>query len=170
MFVGGGNMRALLSLLLLAGISSAAGAQTIQRIDIIEAGIYRSQRTEDRAAPGTATGNVHIVTDINLVQATTTVPARLGVQFGFRFKTAGQTGEKVRLKVVKLIPQPGIRNPNTGNTTVRDESDWDRTVGSTGFHAYTFDYPWEIVTGTWTFEIWDGNRKLAEQQFTVTNP
>jgi hypothetical protein len=164
-------MRALLSLLLLASISSTAGAQTIQRIDITEVGIYRlGQVTETRGALGTATGEVHILADINLVQATTTIPARLGVTLGIRYRIVGQTGEKVRLKVVWLIPQPGIRNPNTGNTTVRDESDWDRTVGSMFHNGYTFDNPWEIVTGTWTYEIWDGNRKLATQSFNVVTP
>lgn len=163
-------MRNLLSLLLLAAVSSAAGAQTIQRIEIAEFGIYHSKTTKVIAAPGTATGTKEQVSDIKLVEQTTTVPARLGVEFGFRYKIIGHIGSKVKLKMVWLIPQPGIRNPKTGNTIVRDESDWDRTIGSKYFQSYSFDNPWEIVTGTWTLEIWDSNRKLASQSFNVVAP
>jgi len=162
-------MRALLTLLLLVGISSAAGAQTIQRIDITEVGIYGAKTTGVKAAPGTAAGVTHDLGDIHLVQATTTIPARLGVRFGFHYKIVGRAGA-VSVKMVTLIPEPGIRNPNTGNTNIRDEYLTDRTVGPTHYRGYTFDNPWEIVTGTWTFEIWDGNRKLASQSFNVVGP
>jgi Domain of unknown function (DUF3859) len=163
-------MRALLTLLLLVGISSAAGAQTIQRIDITEVGIYESRTTKVEAAPGTATGETNDVRDIHLVQKTATIPARLGVQFGFHYKIVGRAGAKVSLKMVVLIPQPGIRNPNTGNTNIRNEYLSNGTVGPTHYKGYAFDNSWEIVTGTWTIEIWDGNRKLASQSFDVIAP
>jgi hypothetical protein len=163
-------MRALLTLLLLVGISSAAGAQTIQRIEVTEVGIYRAETTRLDAAPGTPTGAVRRLSNIKLAQATTTIPARLGVRFGFRYKIVGRTGANVSLKMVTLIPQPGVRNPSTGNTTVRSEYLADKTVGDTFYRDYGLDNPWEIVTGTWTFEIWDGNRELVSQSFNVVTP
>jgi hypothetical protein len=163
-------MRILISLLLLAALSNAAGAQTVQRIEITEFGIYRSKTTEVVAAPGTATGTEWLVTDIKLVKQTTTVPARLGVEFGFRYKIIGRGGASVRLKKLTLIPQPGIRNPKTGNTSVRSESFLDRKVGTTNYTSYGLDNSWEIVTGTWTIELWDGDRKLASKSFNVVAP
>jgi len=165
-------MRVLLSLLLLVGISSAAGAQTIERIEITEVGIFKTQTTKVNSAPGTPTGTFEEVTDVKLLQATTTVPARVGVgvDFGFGYKIVGQTGSKVRLKFVTLIPQPGIRNPNSGNTIVRSEYFEEKIVGSTSYTIYGLDNPWEIVIGTWTLEIWEDNRKLASQSFNIVAP
>ena len=164
-------MRTLLSLLLLVGISSTASAQTIQRIDVTEVGIFRTETTAVEAAPGTATGRVQKVINRKLVRATTTIPARLGVNFGIQYDIVGRAGASATLKVVWLIPQPGIRNPKTGNTTVRDVFDRSSIVGSTNnFSGFSFTHAWEIVTGTWAVEIWDGNRKLASQSFNVVTP
>jgi hypothetical protein len=33
--------------------------------------------------------------------------------------------------------------------------------------GYQFGHDWEIVPGTWTIELWDGDRKLASQSFQV---
>jgi len=133
-------------------------------------GIYQAQTTRIEAAPGTAVGTVNRLGDIKLVQPTATIPGRLGVRFGLRYNIVGQTGAKVGLKMVTLIPKPGIHNPNTGNTTVHDEYLTTKTIGTPSYRDYGFDNPWEIVPGTWTFEIWDGDRRLASQNFIVVAP
>ena len=33
--------------------------------------------------------------------------------------------------------------------------------------GYGLDQPWEMIPGKWRFEIWSGDRLLAEQSFTV---
>jgi hypothetical protein len=35
------------------------------------------------------------------------------------------------------------------------------------FTGYTLAEPWELMPGKWVISIWQGNRKLGEQQFTV---
>jgi Domain of unknown function (DUF3859) len=104
---------------------------------------------------------------MGLVQATTTIAANQGVIFGFRYSTFGKLGAPVRLKFVTNIPEPGIRNPKTGVTSLRSEYSENVMVGGTEFKGYSFDEPWEIVAGTWTIEIWDGDRKLASQDFNI---
>ena len=163
-------MRVLLSLVLLVAISNAASAQTIQRIDITDVGIYELKVTGTIAAPGTVAGVRTGVSSAKLVEATTTIPGRLGVHFGFRYKIIGQTGRDVLLKNVTLIPQPGIRDPNTGKTTVRSGFSVNQKIGIDADRGYTFDNPMEIVTGTWTFELWDGDRKLVSQSLNVVAP
>jgi Domain of unknown function (DUF3859) len=160
-------MRALHSLVLLAAISTTAAAQTVERIDITEVGIYQTTTTEVTAAPGAAVGITMTVDDPKLLEATSTVPARLHTEFGFRYRITGRTGRKVTLKMVTLIPRPGIRDPNTGSTTVRGEYFEDHMVGTQGYRSYGFDNAWEIVTGTWTLEIWEGDRRLTSQSFNV---
>ena len=34
----------------------------------------------------------------------------------------------------------------------------------------TKDDPWELTTGPWTIELWQGDRKLISQSFTVFKP
>jgi hypothetical protein len=94
----------------------------------------------------------------------------VGVHFGFRYKIIGPENGIAKLTMVTLIPDPGIRNPNTGRTTMRNEYVEAKAIGSTQYTGYTFDNPWEIVLGTWTKEIWDGDRKLASQSFNVVKP
>ena len=41
-------------------------------------------------------------------------------------------------------------------------------IRADSYSGYSFDDPWEIVPGTWRFEIWLGGRKMAEQSFNVS--
>lgn len=143
----------------------------VDRIEILETGIYKTETTKVVSSPGTPTGNVHEVTNIRHVRTTTTIPAQIGTDFGFRYRIVGKPqGARVNLKFITLIPAPGIRNPTTGNTTVRGEYSRERTLGEETTRIYGFDYDWEIVPGSWTLEIWQGDRKLASRAFTVVKP
>lgn len=169
-------MRTLLSLLLFAvpifaALADISAAQTIERVEIADFGIYTiGEKTKSTGAFNTAAGTVNGVSHIRLAETTTTIPARLGVHFGFRYKIIGPENGIAKLTMVTLIPDPGIRNPNTGRTTMRNEYVEAKAIGSTQYTGYTFDNPWEIVLGTWTKEIWDGDRKLAAQSFNVVKP
>lgn len=163
-------MRVLLSLLLVATIFSTADAQTIPRVEIVDFGTYTvGTKGKTLTAAHTAAGVLDQVANIKLVKATTVVPGRLGVHFGFRYKVIG-SGPIAKLKIVTLIPKPGIRNPNTGKTIERDEYVETDAIGQIEYAGYGFDNPWEIVPGKWTKEIWDGDRKLASKSFNVVSP
>ena len=53
---------------------------------------------------------------------------------------------------------------------MRNESSTRRRVGEVHYVDIEFDDESDLVIGTWTFEIWDGNRKLASQNFEVFKP
>lgn len=40
-------------------------------------------------------------------------------------------------------------------------------IGTMEIAGYQFRQDWEIAPGTWTIELWDGDRKLASQSFQV---
>jgi hypothetical protein len=155
------------ALLLVAVTSSASSPQAIQQIDVIDFGIYRADRIGQESAPADPAGVLGHVENANLLEATTTIPALLGVRFGFKFKLIGQTGTNHRLKFVILLPQPGIRHGGTGNSVVRCESFQYLAVGDFAYLGYKFDYPWEIVPGKWTCEIWDDDLRLPSQRFII---
>ncbi len=159
-------MRAIFAGCLLGASLSMAHAQTVQRVDIMEVGLYTVHTDKSVEAPGTPSGVSRLVSDIELVKSTTTVPARLGSNFGFRYRIVGK-GKSVTVKKVTHIPEPGVRNPETGNVNLTSVVLIDRPFGTTHFTSYSFDHDWEIVPGTWTMELWVGDRKLASQSFEV---
>ena len=40
-------------------------------------------------------------------------------------------------------------------------------IGTDYLDGYGFNEPWEIVKGTWTQQIWYGDRKLLERSFVI---
>ena len=135
-------------------ISFAVEAQTarLDRVEIVEAGTYKLAANGSVAVAGLST----------------TVAANLGVQFGFRYIPVGEPrGGAVALRLVTRLPGQGARNPANGQIVARTEEAVSAVMGAPLVSGYKFDAAWEMVPGVWTFEIWDRERKMAEQRFTV---
>jgi hypothetical protein len=160
-------MRVISATCLLLAALGAAHGQVLQRIDITEYGVYTMETEKSAAAPGTAAGSVDEVSSVDLVQATTVVPAQLGTAFGFRYKLIGPPKATVTLKNVTHVPPPGMRNPQTGNVTLTDFFFHDRKIAGEYYRLFHFTEPWEIVPGLWTLEIWEGDRALVSQGFLI---
>jgi hypothetical protein len=156
-------------LLLLSPIGAHAQAPSIDRVDIVEYGLYTaSAERRPVAAPGTATGTVTPLSNMQHTATTRTVPAQLGVRFGFGFIVVGAPlGTQVSIHSVTIFPSPGLRDPASSQPKTRSEYDWSTTIGEQSFRIYTFDSDWEIVPGVWTQQLWYQGRMLAEQKFTV---
>jgi hypothetical protein len=111
------------------------------------------------------------VTGVDLKEKTYRISARTGVRFGVRYRIVGQPADAdVKVKLVIRFPPAGLRNPQTGTPSYSDESTITRKVGKVTTAGFGFDRDWEMVPGIWTIEIWDGNRRLLEQRFTVVKP
>ena len=155
------------------GLTGVALGQAVRidRLELVESGTYAARETGATAAPGSPTGDVKEQSDVRLVDSSSRIPARLGVNFGIRFRSVGAPdGAAVALRSVWRIPDPGIRNPKTGNLYRQRLTDFTTQIGSVHLQGYGFDEPWELATGTWVLEIWSGDRKLLEQAFTVYKP
>jgi hypothetical protein len=159
-----------LALLVLAlSAAASARAQEVERIEIVEWGLYRHDITGVIPAPDSPLGTRNVVDNVRLDQATTTVPALVGMKFGYRFTVVGRNpGASVRLKYVARFPERGLRNPVSGRTYASSEFYSDVTVGEITYRGYSFDFDWEVETGPWTLEVWHDGRKLAEKTFMVT--
>lgn len=154
-------------LLLMAACAGADGAR-IDRIDVIDKGIYAIETGAQSPAAGTPTGEVTAVSAARLVEATATIPARTGLEFGFRFIVVGAPhGAAVPLEMVTLYPEPGLREPGGAEPVRRSAVPRTKTIGETEYTGYGFENAWEAVPGPWTFQIWHGDRMLAEERFTV---
>jgi hypothetical protein len=167
-------MRGPFALLFLAAVASDACAQSsskVERIEIVEAGIYRAETAGIEQAPGTATRQRNVLSDTRLLASTTRIEAKLGMHFGMRYRVVGTPNlATIKLVSVTQYPAPGLKSPKGDKPQARGEHSLFATIGQINYRGYVFEHDWEIVAGAWTFELWDGQRKLASQTFTVTKP
>jgi hypothetical protein len=164
-------MRILLIALALGLTLSTAEAQTaeVTRIDVVEYGLYTAQVMQKSTDANGVAKNT--VTDIRHAVTTRTVPAQLGVHFGFRYTIVGTPeGAPVELTKVTIYPPEGVKKPSAPEPLHRTQYTLERQIGETKFTDYSFDDPWELVPGTWTMELWVGSRRLAAESFTVVRP
>ena len=71
------------------------------------------------------------------------------------------------LRSVWKISEPGIVNPTNYTTSPAIRRRFPGGDRHQPRRGYGFDEPWEVVPGTWTLEIWQGDRKLLEKSFEI---
>jgi hypothetical protein len=154
--------RCLALLLVLAAGTAQAGEQV--EVEILAHGIFRADIVEKKQD---SSGVLHnVVENICHIHTTRTVPARIGLHFGLRYKVTGPvTGERIVLR--KTVVYPRVLTPPAERSASFVTSLLDFPVGTISYTDYAFEQPWEQVPGTWTFQFFDGGRKLAEFSFTV---
>ena len=157
----------LLRWLVLALVVSAGTAQARDQtgVEIVAYGLFRADIVEKKPD---AEGVFHNVVDnICHIATTRTVPARNGLHFGLRYRVTGPlTGARVVL--TKRIVYPKTMTPPPPERPISMVSSLlDFPVGAISYTDYAFEHPWELVPGTWTFQFFEGGRKLAEFDFTV---
>ncbi len=110
------SMRALLVVLILAvGAGSVHAQSKVDRIDIVETGIFRAQTAAIEQAPDTATRQRNVLSETQLVTATTRIEAKIGVHFGMRYRLVGRPNSTTtKLISITQYPAPGLRNPLVG--------------------------------------------------------
>lgn len=102
-----------------------------------------------------------------LVETTTRIEARLCNRFGIWFDLPYAVPGYPASVTIRLT-HPLLVNPDGRQGTVET---WPSVVGDEGSAAgFSFDQPWEVATGTWTFAIISDGKVLAEQAFEVVEP
>jgi len=150
--------------------AAAAQAQTMTRVDVYEYGSYRSN-------PGVEVDKTHAgfshkhIDGIDLIESTRTIVAQLGGAFGFRYKTTGRSpGALIPLTIVVKFPPEGVLSGDGKTPVVGDEYVETAVTGGDDFLTWKFENPSDLVPGIWLIEIWQGDKKLAEQPFKVILP
>ena len=144
--------------------ASVARAQNVTGIDVTEYGIY----TVNKKNPQRNSAGVLQSTHIRHAMTTTTVQPEPGVRFGFIYRVVGKpTGQTVQLRKVVIYPPEGVKSPQSSTPLQSAERQIAVRIGAIEFSGYTFDDNWELVPGPWKMQLWLGDRKLAEKEFTV---
>jgi len=134
-------------------------------VEIVDHGLYRMTTVRREKAPHHVSGERTIVRDIEHLRQTRLINAQLGRVFGFRFRLTDPAlhGETFTLR----LTFPTLTNPATGKQQTVQEDERRLHLGPLYQQAYGFDYLWEMAEGTWTFQILNRGRVLAEQKFEV---
>ena len=168
---GRAHMRAVLAAGLLAVLplaGDAADAARVERIDVLDTGIYTVDAGAATPDPDAPTGAITPVPVARNVAVTTTIHGKVGLEFGLRYVIAGApAGGDVPLDFVIRYPAPGLADPAAAAPVRETRFSRDKTIGATLYLGYGFEDDWEIVPGTWTFEIAYDGRTLVSQAFTV---
>lgn len=152
-----------------AGVAIAQQPR-IERVEIVEAGLLEARKVDSVTTPGTASGKTSVLDSIVFYELSRHVPARLGVQFGARYRIVGAPeGATASIRTKWVVPAPGLRNPLTGAVTEVDEAEENVVIGTDRLAGYKFGQEWEVVRGTWILEFWANDRKLNSVTFTVGN-
>ena len=100
------------------------------------------------------------------IATTTEIPGALGVTFGIHY--ALDTG-RTPVRTIMVFPPAGLKNPlypAPVHTFQHDEI----CDGTDCYDTYGFDFPWEIVPGIWSFQVWANGQMVLEKRFNVVLP
>src|SRR5215510_5101238 len=109
-------------LLFTASLGEAAAQAKVDRIEIVETGLYVAETALIEHAPLTATGQRNILSKTTLLKPATRIEAKVGVHFGMRYRVVGAPNNAtVKLTSVTRYPVPGLKKP--GTPTVQDRGE-----------------------------------------------
>jgi hypothetical protein len=165
--------RLLLTALLLLGQPALAERSTnVTGVTINWFGAYKTVQKEVKDS-NISTGQRYIGSDTvppnaNSDQITLTPNTNFG--FGFTLSGTPANGEVVFKQIYKY-PPPGMPRGSSGQFVLDDQLPFTYRVGSGNVMGYkTGGDPSNWPTGTWTFQLWSGDKLMAEKNFTVSGP
>lgn len=154
----------------ICGLGTTINAQdatpVVTGADILDHGIYSNTPVSTLKDPGSPTSQVLKQTS-KLINETQIIPAKVGTTFGFRFVIHGNPkGQRTNLRSVFSFPP--MTNATTGQTYTRFEANISVPLeDKDAAMYYDLTHPWEVVPGKWTFQIFDNDKKLLEEDFSL---
>lgn len=141
----------------------------VSRVTIRQYGLTDFKRGRQVPAPGATSGWQYATTLSQKPEyrTTTKVPARMNVCFGITYQVDAFPSNTY-LQMDHIIIHPPMRNPETGVVSgIERYRSGAILAGAALGCTFRFDHPWEIVPGTWTFQISYQGKVYAEKSFEV---
>lgn len=146
---------ALAALMMLSGLAAAE----VRVEGPVEYGVFEGPQAELQS------GERVLRRSNEQIEQTEVVPAKLGTKFGLRYQLAGKVADGVPLTLLYFTP--GIRTPD-GQRHDKFEVTQKLVPGAPqDVMAYEFTESHEVVPGEWRFMVFQGDRLLTQQRFTV---
>lgn len=154
---------AALALLAAAATARAQGIEADPAaVGAVEAGVFCTEKTGGRLeAPGTVSGFIDLVDEVELVARTLVVPTAPGLTFGYRAAVLADAPD-----AVQVVRHPAFRGLGAREQTMTAPLE----RGGTRLGLYTFDHDYERVEGPWTFEILHEGEAILRVTFRAVPP
>lgn len=165
-------MNKFLSIIILFSLSAGVFATdlVVRAAEIVGFGIFDASTTVARHGYTASTMAKDDVRGIRFLEYTTDIPAELGVNFGFQYViNSSPRGKPIRVTSVIKFPEGGVKRPG-GRLYTESRDTHDVIIGKKALHGYGFDEEWEMVPGTWIFELWHREARLIKKTFTIYTP
>lgn len=151
-----------------SGICAGAPLE-VWGVDVLKYGIYSVTEQQVEKVAQSPGGEIHVVTAPRFSEQTFRIPAVLGTRFGFRYIINGvPPGAPVPITIRKAYP--GLKDPNRDDILHSHQYTRIHKIGQIYGTGYGFDHPWELVSGTWTFQLFYKEKVLGEMAFEIFNP
>jgi len=149
------RLSAIAALMLAAGLSNAE----VRVEGDVEYGLFESQYQDYQP------GERVLSSSTQQIQRTDVIPAKLGSKFGMRYTLVGKRVDDTPLTLLYFTP--GVTTPDGQRHDKFEVLQKLATGAPQDVMAYEFTETHEVVPGEWHFMVFQGDRKLAEQRFTV---
>lgn len=165
-------IRYIALILLACGCATAsAHAQRVDSAEILNYGIFETSKRKEITDSSISTGQRVNYENSKITKRTAVVsldfPPNDLLVFGATFRLRGSpAGSHTTVRVVWLYPKPGLMY-QPGKPKLRDEYDDDIILGGTKSLFWTIGAPASRVPGTWTLQVWQGDRLLVEKSFDL---
>ncbi len=145
-------------------LAAPARAQALTA-EVLQYGLVKDRQTGTKEAPNSPSGLSNIVDTYRFIRETLTIEACPGTVFGVEHRLSRKLrpGEE---PVFLRYEYPRQITPDGRSFTTHDMP--LEPGGREIYTGFTFEFPWEMVSGDWTFRLMQGNRTLSVTTFNVT--
>jgi len=165
-------MNRFLSTIVFLSLSSGVFATDllVRAAEIVGFGIFDASTTVNQRGFTPSKLAKDDVRGIRFMEYTTDIPTELGVNFGFQYIiNSSPKGKPIRVTTVIKFPEGGLQRPGA-RLYIESRETHDVIIGKKALHGYGFDEEWEMVPGTWIFELWHREARLIKKTFSIYMP
>lgn len=162
-------LAAIAALLPMVAAATEPAAPPKVSVTLEWAGIYSADLVSKTPDPRELKGFRSSVSNLQYLRQGTQLEAVPGLRFGIRYQFTGLPKMmQVRHHTVIRFPEGGLTNPQTGRHALFDRTERWCEVDKPCLSGRQFSEPWELIPGTWAFEVWRGDKMVLSQAFEVT--
>ncbi len=137
-------------------------SQSIEVEEVVY-GLYKAEKSRSVESQGSPTGQTLVSRNHGFYAKTDSIPMKMGIQFGVAYRLITPSDDPLQLKVVWKYPKK-IKNGN-GKKFSTSEHMVLRSTNKVVWEGYKLTDEFEMIPGTWVFEIYHKKKLLYSKEF-----
>lgn len=159
-------MKCIIQILFFISLLGCSTPSKEVKIKEISHGIYESNKEMVFDLEDSPSGNYTIGYDLELKEITDTIPAQVGIKFGFMYQLITEFNQEPLItEEVWTSPKEIVNKEGEKFKEIRIESEVEANKGI--YSMYFFEEPFEVIPGEWKFQLFYGGKELYKKSFFV---